>query len=59
VIPISIPLTTRAGTMSTVILFTEEFQHSPMQSLKLFGVIVSMTLLIYLSFRYSTGFREG
>jgi multiple antibiotic resistance protein len=54
VIPISIPLTTGAGTMSTVILFTEQFQHSPTQSFKLFGAILGMTLLIYLSFRYST-----
>jgi multiple antibiotic resistance protein len=54
VIPISIPLTTGAGTMSTVILFAEQLQHSDTQALKLFCAILCMTLLIYLSFRYST-----
>ena len=54
VIPISIPLTTGAGTMSTVILFAEQLQHSEAQRLKLFCAILGMTLLIYLSFRYST-----
>jgi len=54
VIPISIPLTTGAGTMSTVILFAEQLQHSEEQALKLFCAILGMTLLIYLSFRYST-----
>lgn len=54
VIPISIPLTTGAGTMSTVILFAEQLQHSEAQALKLFCAILGMTLLIYLSFRYST-----
>jgi multiple antibiotic resistance protein len=54
VIPISIPLTTGAGTMSTVILFAEQLQHSEAQALKLLCAILGMTLLIYLSFRYST-----
>jgi multiple antibiotic resistance protein len=53
VIPISIPLTTGAGTMSTVILFTEQIHHSYMLKLKLLSAIVCMTLIIYLSFRYS------
>ncbi len=55
VIPISIPLTTGAGTMSTVILFTQEIHRSDPLALKLFGAIVCMTLIIYFSFRYSTG----
>jgi multiple antibiotic resistance protein len=54
VIPISIPLTTGAGTMSTVILFTQQIHHSGILMLKLFGAIVCMTLIIYFSFRYST-----
>lgn len=54
VIPISIPLTTGAGTMSTVILFTQQLQHSDALELKLLGAIVCMTVIIYLSFRYST-----
>jgi len=53
VIPVSIPLTTGAGTMSTVILFTQEIHHSDMLTLKLLGAIVCMTLIIYFSFRYS------
>jgi len=55
VIPISIPLTTGAGTMSTVILFTHEIYHSDPLLLKLLSAIVCMTLIIYLSFRYSPG----
>lgn len=54
VIPISIPLTTGAGTMSTVILFTQQIHHFDALMLKLFSAIVCMTLIIYLSFRYST-----
>ena len=54
VIPISIPLTTGAGTMSTVILFTQQLHHSDPLMLKLVGAIVCMTIIIYFSFRYST-----
>jgi multiple antibiotic resistance protein len=54
VIPVSIPLTTGAGTMSTIILFTHGIHHSNMLALKLLGAIVCMTLIIYFSFRYST-----
>ena len=53
VIPISIPLTTGAGTMSTVILFSEGIHHSETLALKLMGAIVCMTIIIYLAFRYS------
>ena len=58
VIPISIPLTTGAGTMSTVILFTQQLQHSDALELKLLSAIVCMTVIIYLSFRYSTAIIE-
>jgi multiple antibiotic resistance protein len=54
VIPISIPLTTGAGTMSTVILFSQQIHHSEILTVRLLGAIVCMTLIIYLSFRYST-----
>jgi multiple antibiotic resistance protein len=54
VIPVSIPLTTGAGTMSTVILFTHETHYSDPLMLKLISAIVCMTLIIYFSFRYST-----
>lgn len=54
VIPIAIPLTTGAGTISTVILFTQQFHLTGKLAFDLFGAIVCMTILIYLSFRYST-----
>ncbi len=53
IIPISIPLTTGAGTMSTVILFTENMDKSNTLYIKLIAAILCMTLIIYLSFRYS------
>ncbi len=54
VIPISIPLTTGAGTISTVILFSHQFHLTSKPAFSLFSAIVCMTMLIYLSFRYST-----
>jgi multiple antibiotic resistance protein len=54
VIPISIPLTTGAGTMSTIILFSHEFHFAERPAFALLAAIICMTLLIYLSFRYST-----
>ncbi len=54
VIPISIPLTTGAGTMLTVILFTQQIHHFDTLMLKLLSAIVCMTIIIYFSFRYST-----
>lgn len=53
IIPIAIPLTTGAGTMSTVILFTENMSTSDSLKIKLMSAILCMTVLIYLSFRYS------
>ncbi len=53
IIPIAIPLTTGAGTMSTVILFTENMHQSGSLQIKLLAAIICMTLIIYLSFRYS------
>jgi len=53
IVPIAIPLTTGAGTMSTIILFTQDLHHFYFLELKLFLAILTMTLIIYLSFRYS------
>lgn len=54
VIPVAIPLTTGAGTMSTVILFAEQTDRSGVLKLKLLGAIACMTAIIYVTFRYST-----
>jgi MarC family membrane protein len=51
VIPIGIPLTTGAGTMSTVILFAETLHHQWPHEWKLLAAIVAMTAIIYVSFR--------
>lgn len=53
IIPIAIPLTTGAGTMSTVILFTQDINHFKYLELKLLGAILVMTLINYLGFRYA------
>ena len=51
VIPIGIPLTTGAGTMSTVILFAETLHHQWPLEWKLLGAICTMTLIIFAAFR--------
>jgi multiple antibiotic resistance protein len=53
VIPIGIPLTTGAGAMSTVILFSENMQNSIAHQVQLVSAIVAMTVIIYLSFRFA------
>ena len=53
IVPIAIPLTTGAGTMSTIILFTQDLHHFYFLELKLFLAILVMTMIIYLTFRYS------
>ncbi len=53
IIPIAIPLTTGAGTMSTVILFTQDMNHFKYLELKLFLAIIAMSLINYLAFRYA------
>ena len=52
VIPIAIPLTTGAGTISTLIVFSEGLRTWVLAG-KLFGAVLLMTLAIYFSFRYS------
>jgi len=51
VIPVGIPLTTGAGTMSTVILFAESLHHQWPLEWKLLAAILVMTLIIYVSFK--------
>lgn len=53
VIPIGIPLTTGAGTMTTIVLFSETAREQPYMNFALMGAIVTMTAAIYLSFRYA------
>jgi multiple antibiotic resistance protein len=53
IVPIAIPLTTGAGTMSTIILFSQDIHHLYYQELILFLAIVAMTSIIYLTFRYA------
>lgn len=53
VVPISIPLTTGAGTMSTVTLFAEIASKNH-QILILFAAICVMTIIIFLMFYFAT-----
>jgi multiple antibiotic resistance protein len=52
VIPIAIPLTTGAGTISTIIVFAEKLQSWGL-IVKLVSAIFLMSFVIYFSFRYS------
>lgn len=51
IIPIGIPLTTGAGTMTTIILFSDSAHSTPYLNFALMGAILTMTAIIYLSFR--------
>lgn len=53
VIPIGIPLTTGAGTMTTIILFSETAHDRPYMNFALMGAILTITASIYFSFRYA------
>jgi multiple antibiotic resistance protein len=53
IVPIGIPLTTGAGTISTIIVFSGKLTHWA-NTIKLFAAIVAMTGIIFLIFRYST-----
>ncbi len=53
IIPIAIPMTTGAGTMSTIILFSESAHGQPHLHFMLLSAIGVMTLIIWLSFRYA------
>ncbi len=53
IIPIAIPLTTGAGTMSTIILFSSTTHNAPYMKVALLVAILVMTFIIWLSFRYA------
>jgi multiple antibiotic resistance protein len=53
IIPIAIPMTTGAGTMSTVILFAESAHDKPYLHFELLSAIGFMTLIIWFSFRFA------
>lgn len=53
IIPIAIPITTGAGTMSTIILFAESAHNQPYLHFALMGAIAVMTLIIYVTFFYA------
>jgi multiple antibiotic resistance protein len=53
VIPIGIPMTTGAGTMTTVILFANSAHSEPYLNFALIGAILTMTAIIYFSFEYA------
>jgi len=53
IIPIAIPMTTGAGTMSTIILFAESAHDKPYLHFALMAAIAVMTVIIYLTFRYA------
>jgi multiple antibiotic resistance protein len=53
IIPIAIPLTTGAGTMSTIIIFAESAHDKPYLHFELMGAIAVMTVIIYMSFYFS------
>lgn len=57
IVPVSMPLTTGAGTMSTVTLFADIASHHQ-ESLMLFGAICTMTVIIFLIFYFATNLLQ-
>lgn len=57
VIPIAIPLTTGAGTISTLVLFAES-AHSATPLLQILAAVVCITLINYATFFYSPGVQR-
>lgn len=53
IIPIAIPLTTGAGTFSTIIIFSEEIGKNWNLYYQLLGALFLQTIIIYLVFHYS------
>jgi multiple antibiotic resistance protein len=53
VIPIGIPMTTGAGTMTTIILFAETSHDKPYLNFPLMAAILTMTAIIYFAFRHA------
>lgn len=58
VIPISIPLTTGAGTFSTIVIFADTVGYNLMPLSMLVAAILTTTVAIYLIFRYSTNLLD-
>ena len=54
IIPVAIPLTTGAGTFSTIIIFADEVGHNWLQLSMLVLAILVNTGIIYIIFHYST-----
>lgn len=54
IIPVAIPLTTGAGTFSTIIIFADEVKHNWLELGLLVLAIFVTSILIYIIFRYST-----
>ena len=51
IIPIGIPMTTGAGTMTTIIIFSDTAHIRPYLNFELMAAILTMTAITYLSFR--------
>lgn len=58
VIPISIPLTTGAGTFSTIVIFADTVGYNLMPLAMLIAAILTTAVAIYLIFRYSTNLLD-
>lgn len=55
IIPIAIPLTTGAGTFSTIIILADAVGKNYFLYFQLVGAIILQTFLIFIVFRYSSG----
>ena len=53
IIPVAIPLTTGAGTFSTIIIFADQIGRDYLRFIYLFLAIVACTICIYYIFKYS------
>ena len=53
VIPVAIPLTTGAGTFSTIIIFADQIGHDYVMFIYLFLAVIVCTACIYYIFKYS------
>jgi len=51
IIPIGIPMTTGAGTMTTIIIFSDTAHIQPYLNFELMAAILTMTAITYLSFK--------
>ena len=58
IVPIAIPLTTGAGTISTITIFAQQLHNEHSSQWGLLAAILIMSIIIYFSFRYSTKLLE-